>query len=738
MDRRQQTARALNSAQQAAQQSGVQFNTFVGGFQAASVASAAPPIVLPQRRVPSARLRGRGEVLGAAEHRLAPGAADRETPVVVLHGIGGVGKTALALELAHRSAARGTRVWWLDGSSPALLTAALHALAFAAGATDTEFDHAHPADVLWNNLNTYDGSWLVVFDNVDDPDTLAAGHGLLVEGTGWLRPPGHRRGAVLVTSRDGRRDRWPSWAAMMSVESLSPDDGARVLLDLAPGGGPHEDARALAAALGEVPLALELAGKYLASAATDPFPPPDAVASFADYRASFEQRLTALPPEEDPGRSGHDRRVLSTTWEISLDLLTGQGHASARPLLRLLACSASAPLPYRPFLDLGVLGRHPLFTGLSHARLSGALRALAGLGLISLDTVDGVGGEWGYTVTLHPLVRAVTRGTMRREGAFEDCLDLFLDLLEAVSADLDPGDARHWPRWELLTEHALEALVSAADVPAPDRGRVSRALRPVVQAAWYQYMAGHYAHSVGVLSTACAAVRPLFGDEDPAILRVRNRRARAVRENGQGAEAEEEFREIRDIARRVLGDDHPETLDIRINLGRTIRERGDAAGAQAEFAEICRTARDALGSSHPATLAATYNLARTLRDQRRFAEAESLYRQALADRLSAFPETDLTTLDLRYEIAETLRERGALAEAEAEYRGVLAATGRVYGDRHPNTLIMRHGLARVLRAAGRGAQAEEELAEVWRLRQEVLGAEHPATRQTERELRSAG
>ncbi len=734
----QQVAQALNSAQQAAQHSGVQVNTFIGALQAKSVASAAPPIALPQRRIPPDFLRGRTETLRLAEEQLvrAREAEAQATSTVVLHGIGGVGKTTLALELAHRAAGRGTRVWWLNGSSTTVLTAALHALAFAAGAADTEFDHAHPADVLWNNLDSYGGPWLVVLDNVDDPDVLSVDGGTLTAGTGWLRPTG-QQGSVLVTSRDGRRNRWPSWTTMLPVESLTPDDGAQVLLDLAPEGGTHGDARALAAALGGVPLALELAGRYLASAATDPFPPPDAITSFTDYRAFFEQRLTALPLDEATSSGGRDRRVLSTTWEISLDLLTAQGHEFARPLLRLLACSAATPLPYRPFLDLRILGRHELFAGVSHGRLGGSLRALAGLGLIAFETADGAEAEWGRTVTLHPLARAVTRGNLKHSGMFENCRDLFVDLLEAASTGLDPEDTRDWPRWELLAEHALAALSSAAGAPTPDRDRVARALRPALGAAWYQYMAGRYERSTGDLSTIHAAVSSVFGPEDPATLRVRNRLARSMRERGHSAAAEKEFRAVLETARRVLGDEHPETLSIRVNLARTIRERGDSVTAQTEFADISRMARRVLGDHHPDTLAAMYNLARTLRDRQRYAEAESLYREALTARLSAFPATDLTTLDLRYELAETLRERGAFQAALEEYREVAAVADRVYGADHPNTLIIRHGLALALLGVGQAAEARNELAAILDIRRSVLGEDHPATRQTERELREA-
>lgn len=106
-----QHAEAAGSAQQAVQRSGVQYNTFVGAAQARSVASSAPPLAVPQRRAFAARLRGRDDLLSEIDGLIWTPA--RRPRVVLVHGMGGVGKTTIVQTLAHGAAERGTKTWWV-------------------------------------------------------------------------------------------------------------------------------------------------------------------------------------------------------------------------------------------------------------------------------------------------------------------------------------------------------------------------------------------------------------------------------------------------------------------------------------------------------------------------------------------------------------------------------------------------------------------------------------------------
>ncbi|MFF3439603.1 tetratricopeptide repeat protein [Streptosporangium sp. NPDC002721] len=735
-----QHAEAAGSAQQAVQRSGVQYNTFVGAAQARSVASSAPPLAVPQRRAFAAGLRGRDDLLSEIDGLIWTPA--RRPRVVLVHGMGGVGKTAIVQTLAHSAAERGTTTWWVRAGSPDGTRAALHAVAFDAGALDSDFDHAHPSDVLWRALNSRSTPWLLVIDNADDPRVLSGEDRTLEDGTDWVRPPATPYGTVLITSRDGRVERWASWMSMHKVTSLAPEVGAAVLMDLAPDAGPPQAARELAAAMGGLPLALELVGRYLSCANADPFPAPDSTGSFSGYRSTYERRLQDLTMDEPGSEEFHDgRRALTTTWEMSVELLAQQGHDLAGPLMRLLACCASSPLPYRLVLRPEALERSPLFAGAVARRLSGSLKALSGLGVISLDPGIGDPGASGVpvsrriaTLDMHPLVRTVTRGNLRGSGELERFRALLADLLDAATGELDTDDADDWNVWAALAGHCLGLLDLIRDDETIRPDTALSATLPARRVAWYRYMAGLYDQAVTDFRSILDVVRPLLGDEHPDVLDIRNRMARAVRENGHNSEAERQLLAVLAVASRVLGEEHPDTLSVRINLARTIREGGRHAEAETAFRSIVATAQRVLGEDHPDTIVSALNLARTLRDQGRYEQAEAGYREVLRAWQRNFGEDDLNALDIRYEIAETLRERGMFGAAIAAYTGILTANTRVYGEDHPNSLTIRRGLAAALTGNGELEAAEREILTIVRGQRARLGADHPLTKESEAAL----
>jgi hypothetical protein len=410
-----QQAEATGSAQQAVQQSGVQINLFIGATQARAIAASAPPLAVPHRAVPVERLHGRDELLG----RLT---------------------------------------WWVQAETSERMRAAFYSVAFAAGAAETDFDHAHPADVLWHTLTSLSAPWMLVIDGADNPREFSAEGRPVEDGTDWLRPETGPFGRILVSSRDGRSDHWANWIELCAVESLFPEDGARVLRDLAPHAGTGTDAASLSTALGGLPLALDLAGKYLASVANNPFPGPDAIETFADYQAVLEERIAQLGPS---GREmGSSRRTLTTTWEISLDLLARQGDQLARPLIRLLACTGPDPLPHQVFLDVDTMLESGLFPDATYQWVGEALTALDGLGLITIARsapVDGIRSSdpWSQTITMHPLVRAITRVNSEASGVLDAFVDLFVRLITIATEKLSADRAGDWPHWATLASHCF-------------------------------------------------------------------------------------------------------------------------------------------------------------------------------------------------------------------------------------------------------------------------------------------
>ena len=290
----QQRVSASGAAQQALLGFGTQ-NVYLGGRdrQPEPVVSIAPPVGQRDESLP---LRGREVLLAELANLGGPRAR-------VLHGLGGCGKTRLALEAAFQAQQRGTEVWWISAADPGTLVAGMRALGRRLGVTDAELQHGDAADLIWQCLASRRKPWLLVIDNADDPQVLAGAGTCVAEGRGWLRPVAGKVGMALVTSRDGSPTSWGSWPGRYRLQMLATDPAAIVLADHSgrhPGLGSEDDARVLAARLGGLPLALKIAGSYLAEAVAIP-------AAFADtgiprtYRQYRERGPGRRPRESVPG-----------------------------------------------------------------------------------------------------------------------------------------------------------------------------------------------------------------------------------------------------------------------------------------------------------------------------------------------------------------------------------------------------------------------------------------------------
>jgi NB-ARC domain/Tetratricopeptide repeat len=553
----QQTAAAFGKAQQAVLGAGTQ-HVYLGGRERAPepAVSIAPPVGQRDENLP---LHGRDGLLAGL---VSPG----EARVRVLHGLGGCGKTRLALEAAFQARQRGTEVWWVSAAEPAPLAAGMRALGRRLGISDAQLEHGDAADVIWQRLAGRREPWLLVIDNADDPQVLAGAGTCVAEGRGWLRPVAGQAGMVLVTSRDGSLASWGSWARRHRLEMLLADPAAAVLADHAghhPELGGEDDARRLAARLGGLPLALKIAGSYLAEAAAIPaaFTDSGALRTYRRYLDAIQGGdLAAVFPVPGGQLSAEQARgLIGRTWELTLDLLDARPLTEARQVLRLLACLADAPVPYQ-LLHPGTLAASPPLRDITGSRLWQALRALADFGLLDLDT----GGQLPAAVPvarLHPLVRDTSRppaGPQRL--AFVELAARLLQRAAAKETGL-PEDPQMWPAWQLLAPHSavvFDDLTSELDVSDD----------AVEAAAYATYMAARYQANQGFHAAADA-----------------------------------EYHDVLAATLRVLGPDHLDTLTTRHQIALEMAARGDHAAAEAEYRDVLAARLRVLGPNHPDTLA---------------------------------------------------------------------------------------------------------------------------------------
>ncbi|SFT78980.1 DNA-binding transcriptional activator of the SARP family [Geodermatophilus amargosae] len=494
---------------------------------------------------------GRDGMLAELRRRL--GAGEGTLVVQALHGLGGVGKTQLAIEYAHRYAADYELVWWIHAEQPVLIPDQLARLAarldLPAGATVND-----TVERLLAELRGRTG-WLLIFDNAERPADIAG-----------YRPGG--AGHVLITSR------YPGWGALggrLEVDVLARAETAALLQARIPALD-EELADQLAAELGDLPLAAAQAAGYLEQ--TD-LPAIDYLRRFRAHRA------TLLARGEVVGYAGR----LATAWALSLERLRGEDPAAVA-LLELAAFLAPDPIPlslFREHVDL--LGEPLRATAADPDALSDTVGALVGYSLARRST-DGF--------QVHRLVQAVIRhqlGPDRQQATAQ----LVVALLAAACPG-DPNDPVSWPGYAELAPHVL------ATAPLGDSSPTGR--QSVLDTIRYLQAHGDSSGSRALCAQLLDRWRSILDPDHPDTLTAASRLTLALNQLGEAKPARTLGEDTLQRSRRALGPDHPTSLMAAAALTGALVQRGEAEPARALGEDTLQRCRRVFGPDHPTSLMA--------------------------------------------------------------------------------------------------------------------------------------
>jgi hypothetical protein len=630
--------------------------------------------------------------LGQLRESLAGGQRVALVARAAIYGMGGLGKTQLALKYSHDFRDRYAGVWWFRAENADLLEADAAACCAAVAAPQREGEAPSAALKRW--LAGQSAAWLLVYDNAEDPMVLRP-----------LLPDGDRH-HVLLTSRNPA---WGGLAQPLGLATWSEAQGAD-FLEARLAGRRRDDLRALSADLDGLPLALEQAASYLEETGL-------AVAEYRRLLAGVDTGALVL----DSGRAstGYERSVAAT-----LSLAFARLAPAAQQLLRLASFAAPEPLPERFLLAAAEQLPDALATAAANPLAwQSTVAELRRYGLaerIEIEALDAGNGYREQALTLHRLTQQVVRAMLA--DAARDAETLLAVLQAALPEDVALPAA--WPRCAALWPHAVHLAPFHERNPL-DPARVRHLWDRI--ASYLQYGPALYSQATTLYERALALSRDAFGEEHPATLGSMNNLAGTLGAQGDlaGARALEE--QALAVRRRVLGEEHPDTLTSMNNLAETLRAQGDLAGARELHKQALAVRRRVLGEEHPDTLSAMNNLALTLGAQGDLAGARALHKQALAVLRRVLGEEHPDTLGSMNNLALTLRAQGDLAGARALEEQALAVRRRVLGEEHPATLTSMNNLAAALWAQGdlAGARALEEQALA--VRRRVLGEEHPAT-----------
>ncbi|WP_051723636.1 FxSxx-COOH system tetratricopeptide repeat protein [Micromonospora chokoriensis] len=633
---------------------------------------------------------GREHLLTALHDHLHAGSP---VAVLALHGLGGVGKTSLAVEYAHRFAGDYALAWWINAEQSGLIGEQLTALGLSTGWVTAAPDTATTARQVLHHLRDSD-HWLIIFDNVEAPEDVVP----------WL-PQGS--GHTIITSRNPG---WRQVATLLDVDVFERTESVALLRRLAPE-LTEAAADRVADAVGDLPLAVAQAAGVIGETAM----------TADEYLRELVQQVAQVMAE---GKPPSYPMTLAATVQISLDRLTAKDPAAAQ-LLRLCALLAPEPVPMEIFTaaPVGVLSEPLASVAASTMAIRRSLGLLVRYGLAK---VGPVGPQ------LHRLTLAIVRDLTNDEtGA------VARSQIGALLVAAAPGPSHaptSWPYWAHFLPHLLAVDPGASTNPD---------LRDVaIQATWYLRGRGDLKTGHDLAEHLYQQWRSRLGPDDPATLRAAHSLVDARSQLGHLQAAHEIAEETLRRRRRVLGDDHPDTLNSACTLGLCLYRLGVSAPetsppfeqARALLEDTLSRLRVMFGEDRGLTLGAAHNLALTLGALGRHEEALALHRDTVARRRRVLGEDHPHTLLSAGDLAEELAASGHPAEALELHRDTLARQRRTLGDDHPYTMLSATQTAAVLYRLGHTAQALVLGQETLDRRVRVLGPHHVDTRRSARSV----
>ncbi|MFH9134694.1 FxSxx-COOH system tetratricopeptide repeat protein [Streptomyces sp. NPDC017524] len=643
----------------------------------------APPHLWNLPYPPDRAFVGRDVQLTQLQELFRPHEGVEQTRSHVVHGMGGIGKSTLAVHYAHRNREHYGLIWWINADSPAQIDASLAALTA----------HLHPqwaagvgveARAAWASvwLQWHPG-WLLIFDNVDEPRDAEPYLGGL---TG-----GHH----LLTSR--RAHGWSS-ARAVGLDVLDDTSAADLLHELACDGSPdrhspqYADARALATALGNLPLALHQTGAYLRQTGAT------LVSFYNDLGLMLDEAASGIDPE----------RTIARVWNVTLAAVEEQSDA-AITLLYALAWLSPDDCPRGLLAPLCPDGR----------TLNKALGVLATYNLVHLT---------GPAVRIHRLLQLTLRRTPDPAGLSLTSLPTARGRAEATRVlrhALHPeGAASPAPQatWDLCLPHLL-VLVSTV----PDGYDDTAALPLYLDAAERLHEQRLDDAALPLWEGITREYEATFPPDTPEALHARHRMAAALMASEESHRALSLLDGVVADRTRLLGADHPDTLESLHDLGCCHIYEGDVPSGEAMLARAAQGRERVLGRSHPQTLKSRGYLATCYAMQQRPDKAVSLLEQVVAESAHVQGPDHLDTLECRDLLATCLGVTSRIDEAVRLREDLVADCERALGGDDPHTLSARTSLSGYYSLAGRTQDAIALQERVVRDHERVFGTVHPDT-----------
>ncbi|KAH6886460.1 hypothetical protein B0T10DRAFT_81257 [Thelonectria olida] len=657
---------------------------------------------------------------------------------VALHGLGGIGKTQIAIAYIHwlQMAHPDVSVFWVHASTAERMRQAFAAIAQLCDIPGSD-DSA--ADVLllvkeWLE-NESVGRWLLAIDNADDADFFfppRQGSDLPPEDTNLARYlPDVAHGSILITTRNKKAGiRLTKGQQPIEISKMEDDESRQLIRTSLNDPNISEDTiMALSSRLEHLPLALVQAASFIRENTIS-------VERYFDLLQKSDQNLAKLlsQPFETIGRDSDTPDAVATTWIVSFEQIRKQD-LLASDLLSIMALFDRSAIP-RSFVYEYYRERNNAHywddsdgddgdsNGSDHPTGSDAsnddsedIEFINSMG--TLKAFSFISEQEDDSYSMHRLVQLVTQKwltSQKTKARFAS------RALEVVSDSFPYG--KHENR-EICGRYLPHAYAVLANCP-PGRAEGATATLLHCMAAFCEYR-GQWSETRKLLERGLEIRRRTLGEEHHYTLASMHNLAQNYQDTGRWAEAESMLRQVMETEERTLGMDHPDTLISTYNLARSFQISGRHRESEQLQLRVLAARKRVLGEHHLDTIIGKHNLAWLYQETGRYKEAEELLLEVLEAKNELLGEGHPETITSNDTLAIVYLEQGRLDEAERLMLKVVENNSKLYSKEHPDLLLSLNNLGSIYAKQGRLKEAEELQQRVLDTRTRTIGLDHHET-----------
>lgn len=638
---------------------------------------------------------GRENILTFLFNRLRLNGTAAVTQPQAISGLGGIGKTQTAIEYAYRHRDDYQYVFWVQADTHEDIISDFITIASRLGLPEKDArDQGSLVTAVQRWLET-NGSWLLIFDNADNPAMLQE----------FL--PISNRGHILLTTR---AQVMGTLAQGVEIEKMGQEEAMLFLLHrsriLPTNAGLStaplaelEAARAIVQELDGLPLALDQAGAYI----------EETRCGLQAYLDIYARQRTTLLKRRGDGISDHP---LSVTGTLSLAFnKVREANRAAADLLYLCAFLAPDAIPEELITEgATVTNRRLQAIADDRIKLNDAISELRKYSLVRRNSST-------RTLTIHRLVQAIISDNMPRRAR-----SLWAERAMRTVHRVFP-EAR-FVNWELCQRciahaEACAALIKQWNMASPEAAQLLN------RAAEYLQARAQYLEAEPLHQQALRIREQALGPDHPDVAQSLNNLARIYDTLGQYAQAEPLYQRALAIRERTLGPDHPDVAQSLNNLALLYLALGQHKQARPLFERALAIDERVLGPTHPDIATDLNNLALLYYSQAEYAKAEPLFKRALSidERVLGHEHPDVAT-DL-INLASLYEKRQRFNDAEALFQRALSIKRQTLNEEHPDVATSINNLAHLYYEQGAYARAEPLFQQALAIFEKTLEPAHP-------------